>query len=581
MKDVRAYISRSARPQAWLVVALALGSFALGTQADPPAPEAVDAAIGQLIALDPALVKAKLDEYKTKADALTTEAAALKQQADALDQQTAAIAAQLEQIKAQAKALAAAFGEPEAPTTMAAAAPAAAPAAPAMEMKPEEATAPKVTFQDHILPIFKERCVKCHNQDTRRSGLALDTYGTLMEGGSSGAVIAAGALADSRLLRLVNGTEEPKMPPSGDPLTAEQLALLSEWIQLGAPVDGNAKVAMKQEEKKEESAVFVAAEIVDGPPPMPEVALQPPAPELAKAVVARSVATSPRAPLAAVAGYRQILLYDLSTYALLGALPFPEGEVYTMTFSVNGELLLAGGGQEGNSGLVVVWNVRKAERLGQYGEEYDAIMAADISPDHRMIALGGPSKKVKVYSVQDGSLLYKLEDHTDWIYSVKFSPDGELLATADRAGGLLLWQAANGRAVEALRGHTGAIHGISYSADSTILASAGQDGTVRLWDTWAYTQIRSFNAHGGGVLSVDFNPANELVTTGADRFAKRWDVNGKELASYGDLADWGYSARFGAQGALVLAGSWTGRIAVWDVASGSSVAEVFTAPAAS
>jgi mono/diheme cytochrome c family protein len=562
-----------------LILSLVLGAGTVPVHSDPPAPEAVDAAIDQLVALDPAVVKARMDEYQKQSDALAAEAAALKQQADALDQKVTGIGVQLEQLKAVAAALNTAFGGGE--MAMAKTDAPAPTVEPAMEMKSEEAAAPAVNYQDHILPIFKERCAKCHNLDTRRSGLAVDTYANLMEGGSSGAVIAAGQPGDSRLFRLISGQEEPKMPPSGDALTAEQLALIEQWIQIGAPVDAKAKVAMKTaEEPAKETAVFVAAQIVDGPPPMPEATLPAPAPELAKSVVARAVAASPRAPLAAVAGYRQVLLYDLSSYTLLGALPFPEGEIYAMTFSVSGEVLVAGGGIDGDSGRVAVWNVRSGERVGTYGEEYDSIMAVDISPDHRMLALGGPSKTVKVYSVEDGSLLYRLTDHTDWIYAVKFTPDGELLASADRSGGLLLWQAANGRAVEALRGHAGAINDLSYSADSVLLASASNDGTVRLWDTWEYKQVRSFNAHGGGVLSVDFSAANELVTTGVDKLTKRWDSAGKELAKYEPLQDWGYAARFGAQGSLILAGSWTGRVAVWDVASGSQVAEVYTAPVA-
>ena len=296
---------------------------------------------------------------------------------------------------------------------------------------------------------------------------------------------------------------------------------------LGAPADANTKMAKAEDAPKEAAQVFVAAAIVDGPPPMPEAALPAPAPENAKRVVARAIATNPRSPLMAVAGYKQVILYDLEKHTILGALPFPEGEIFSLAFSVSGELLVAGGGVSGDSGCAVVWNVRKADRAGKFGEEYDAVMACDISPDHSKIAIGTPAKKVKVFNVADGAQLYKLEDHTDWIYSVKFSPDGELLATADRSGGLLLWQAANGRTVEALRGHTGAIHDLCFSNDSALLASASADGTVRLWDTWKYTQAGQFAAHAGGVLSVDFADNNELVTTGIDGQTNRWDTAGR------------------------------------------------------
>lgn len=572
------FCSSTLRLSAALV--FALGALAQDTPA--PAPETIDAAIDKVIALDPAVVAAKLAEYKEQIAALEKESAEKKAKADELEQQATAQVARLDEIKKRIETIKLSLGIPADPAAEGAAmsgemAMAAAPA-PSAEMA-ANVTAdakPSITFNDHIQPLLKSKCVKCHNQDTQRGGFALHDYGALMQGGGSGAVIEPGNADGSRLFRLISGAEEPKMPPSGDGFNAEELAKIKEWIAIGAPVDANAKMAKKDEKPKEAMQAYVAAAIVDGPPPMPEAALPAPEPEKAKQVVARAIATNPRSPLVAIGGYKQVILYDLEKHAILGALPFPEGEIFSLTFSVSGELLVAAGGESGDSGCAVVWNVRKADRAGKFGEEYDAVMACDISPDHTKIAIGMPTKKVKVFNIADGSELYKLEDHTDWIYAVKFSPDGELLATADRAGGLLLWQAANGRPVEALRGHTGAIHDLCYSNDSVLLASASADGSVRLWDTWKYTQAGKFDPHPGGVLSVDFANNNELITTGIDGQTKRWDTAGKNLATYAALPDWGYSARFGANDAVVLAGAWNGVVELWETASGAKVGEVWT-----
>jgi hypothetical protein len=45
--------------------------------------------------------------------------------------------------------------------------------------------------------------------------------------------------------------------------------------------------------------------------------------------------------------------------------------------------------KKANSGIAVVWNVRKGERVGTFGEAYDTVLAVDISPDHKIIATGG------------------------------------------------------------------------------------------------------------------------------------------------------------------------------------------------
>jgi hypothetical protein len=445
--------------------------------------------------------------------------------------------------------------------------------------KAEEAAAPTVTYQQHILPVFQAKCAKCHNDDRQRGGLQVDNYEFLLEGGSSGEVINS---ATPTPAACSNSSPAPK-PPScrpegqGTPMTAEEIELLRTWLNLGAPQNSSSKVMVAEEVSTEPAQMYVAAEIVDGPPPMPEAPMplfvsEPPL------IPARAIASNPRSPLLAVAGYRQVMLYNLEDNTLLGALPFEEGEIYDLTFSVNGELLVAGGGLAGDSGCAVVWNVRTGERVGKYGEAYDTVLAVDISPDHRIIALGGPNKSVSAYATSNGERMYKLDDHTDWIYALKFTPDGEVLTTADRAGGMFIWQAANGRKVEQLKGHNGPIHDLAYTPDSVQLASAGADGTVRLWHTWEYNQIRSFNAHSGSVFSVDINAANEIVTTGQDQALKRWDINGTELLNYGGLPDWGFQACFGqTDDAKIIGGAWNGEVAVWNTPAAERAVTLTTA----
>ena len=46
----------------------------------------------------------------------------------------------------------------------------------------------KITYDEHVLPIFKEHCAACHNQDKARGGLNLTSYAKMREGASSGEV---------------------------------------------------------------------------------------------------------------------------------------------------------------------------------------------------------------------------------------------------------------------------------------------------------------------------------------------------------------------------------------------------------
>lgn len=543
------------------------------TWAEDAAP-AVDATLSNLLKQDPAALVGKIKEMKATAAQQDKEATELRQKAESLTKQATEVEARVDKLLGHVKALGEKFNMAPAPAAMAEGGGEMKTAAAPAETKEE----PMTNFADHVKPIFEARCLRCHNADKAKSGLNLALHATTMEGGSSGKVIVPGNPDGSRLLALIMQTEEPVMPPSGDPLKPEEIETIRRWIADGAPADSKAKRMAKKEAPEADAPVFVAASF-DGPPPMPEVALAAPHTLPGRGVVARAVDTNPRSPLMAVGADRQVLIYQTDTNELLGALPFPEGDIYTLTFSVNGDLLLAGGGQEGDTGISVLWNIRTTERMGTFGEYYDTVLAADISPDHRMIALGGPNKKVRVYSTETGEEIYSLDKHNDWIQAVKFTPDGEVLTTADRAGGMYLWQAANGREVEQLRGHDGGINALAYTADSTVLASVGDDGTVQLWDTWKYNRIRSFKAHNQAALYVDINADGLIITAGADRQTKVWAQDGKEQKAFQGSGDWVYAACFG-QNNRVIGGTWAGNIILWDMESGNEVAQLSTNPAA-
>ena len=93
----------------------------------------------------------------------------------------------------------------------------------------------------------------------------------------------------------------------------------------------------------------------------------------------------------------------------------------------------------------MIWDVTTGKRVTEIGDEADIVLAADVSPDHKLVALGGPGKLIKIYDTATGELRHKIKKHTDWVTAMEFSPDGEMLATGDRNGGAYVWEAETGR----------------------------------------------------------------------------------------------------------------------------------------
>ncbi|MCA9026776.1 MAG: DUF1553 domain-containing protein [Planctomycetaceae bacterium] len=84
-----------------------------------------------------------------------------------------------------------------------------------------------------IKPLLRERCYSCHGGLKQEAELRLDTVELMIEGGA----IAQGDPENSLLLARVSAANmAERMPPEheGEPLSAEQIELLRQWISNGA-----------------------------------------------------------------------------------------------------------------------------------------------------------------------------------------------------------------------------------------------------------------------------------------------------------------------------------------------------------
>ena len=91
-------------------------------------------------------------------------------------------------------------------------------------------------FEQRVRPLLIERCYKCHSEAKKvNGGLRLDSRRGLIEGGDSGPAIFPAKPEDSLLIKAVRYQDaDLQMPPDGK-LAAAELAVLEEWMRIGAP----------------------------------------------------------------------------------------------------------------------------------------------------------------------------------------------------------------------------------------------------------------------------------------------------------------------------------------------------------
>jgi hypothetical protein len=417
-----------------------------------------------------------------------------------------------------------------------------------------------VGFDRDVQPILRKRCAGCHNSERPRGELDLTTYAAVIAGGSSGKVAVPGSLEDSPLYSQSSHLEEPFMPPNAPRIPQTELDIIRRWIEGGL---------------HESSGEAVATTSVTGAEAAPSstsagglIAAR--TTRLAPAVTA--LAVHPNEPIVAISGHQQVVLVDLVTRTLKGALDFPEGDIFALRFSLDGRLLLAAGGLGAQSGKAVVFDTKGWSRTGSLGDDHDVILAADLSSDGSKVIIGGPSRVVKVLARSGGTVIHQFRKPTDWVTSAGFSPDGLLVAAGDRFGGLFLWEARTGKEFLTLRGHFKAVSGIAWDESADRLVTCGDDGKVQVWDLHTGKATAAWNAHEGGALGVAVDClSGRIASAGRDRRLKIWSRESTLIAELGPTTDQATRIAWAGDRHSVISGDASGEVRVWKLENATSI----------
>ncbi len=93
----------------------------------------------------------------------------------------------------------------------------------------EDKPQPAPDFQKDVLPVFEEKCIRCHGAKRRDGKLDMRTLAALLEGGVTGPAIKPGNAKKSLLIELIHYKEMP--PKKKRPfITPTELEMLRHWI---------------------------------------------------------------------------------------------------------------------------------------------------------------------------------------------------------------------------------------------------------------------------------------------------------------------------------------------------------------
>jgi cytochrome c553 len=91
-------------------------------------------------------------------------------------------------------------------------------------------------FEKQVRPILVARCYECHSAQAAKlkGGLRLDSLAAALQGGDTGPALVPGRPKESLLVDAINYGDVYQMPPKSK-LAVEEIAVLTKWVELGAP----------------------------------------------------------------------------------------------------------------------------------------------------------------------------------------------------------------------------------------------------------------------------------------------------------------------------------------------------------
>ncbi len=407
------------------------------------------------------------------------------------------------------------------------------------------------SFSKEVAPILLDNCLACHGAKKAEGGYRVDNYDELLAPGDSGETpVVPGEGETSELLRrIVSEDESERMPAESEPLTAEQIALVKNWIAGGAKFDG-------QSRDDPLSLVIPAPRYAD-----------PPA-SYASPVPIAATSFSPDGNQLLVGGYHELTIWDVSSAKLVRRIKNIGQRVFSIAFDSGGKTIAVGCGEPGRTGELRLVDFQSGEVRDVIARSNDVVLDAAFRPGSNQLAVASADSLIRIFDVETLEELRVIASHADWVTAIAWSDDGSRLVSASRDKSAKVFDGQSGELLASYLGHGAAVRGVSILADGKQVVSTGADNKLHRWQIDGAKRTAEI-ALGGEAFKLVRGKDFVLVPC-TDQQLLRIDLNTNKVSqAYQGHSDWVLAATLQSSGSLLASGAFNGEVRIWNGNDGS------------